>query len=133
MVLVDTTVWIDFLRGDGSSAVLALRQLLEEGEACLAPVVLQELLQGAASPRAAATLRSRFESLPLLELRPSGATYIEAGLLYARCRWQGYTPRSPHDCLIARQAVEHEVPLLHDDRDFDRIAAIERRLRILRP
>jgi hypothetical protein len=59
VVLVDTTVWIDFLRGDGSSAVSALRQLLEEGEACLAPVVLQELLQGAASQRPAATLRGR--------------------------------------------------------------------------
>jgi len=112
--------------------VAALRQLLDEGEACLAAVILQELLQGAASTRAAARLRSRFGALPLLELRPSGATHAAAGLLYARCRWQGVTPRSPHDCLIAQQAVEHEVPLLHDDRDFDRIAAVERRLRLLR-
>lgn len=132
MVLVDTTIWIDLLRGAAGPAVEALRRLLEEGEACLAPVVLQELLQGAASPRAGATLRRRFESLPMLEPRPVGATYAEAGLLYARCRWRGYTPRSPHDCLIAQHAIEHGVPLLHDDRDFERIAAIEPRLRTVR-
>lgn len=52
-------------------------------------------------------------------------TYAEAGALYARCRWRGYTPRSPHDCLIACIAVARRVPSLHDDRDFERIAEIE--------
>jgi predicted nucleic acid-binding protein len=132
VVLVDTTVWIDFLRGTGGSAVDALRRLLEDGDACLAPVVLQELLQGSASPQAGVALRRRFESLPMLEPRPAGATYAEAGLLYARCRWRGYTPRSPHDCLIAQHAIERDVPLLHDDRDFERITAVEPRLRTVR-
>jgi predicted nucleic acid-binding protein len=109
-----------------------LHRLLDEGEAGLAPVVLQELLQGAVPPRAAVTLRRRFESLPMLVLRPAGSTHAEAGLLHPRCRWQGYTPRSPHDCLIARHGIENSVPLLHDDRDFDRITGIERRLRTLR-
>lgn len=132
MVLVDTTVWIDLLRGAAGPPVDALCKLLDEGDACIAPVVLQELLQGAMSPRAATTLRRRFEALPMLEPRASGATNAEAGLLYARCRWRGYTPRSPHDCLIAQHAIEHAVPLLHDDRDFERIAEVEPRLRTVR-
>ena len=48
MVLVDTTVWIDWLRTLETAAAAELDRLLEEGEAALAPVILQELLQGAA-------------------------------------------------------------------------------------
>jgi predicted nucleic acid-binding protein len=64
----------------------------------------------------------------MLMPRPGTATYADAGSLYARCRWRGYTPRSPHDCLIAQLAIEHRAPLLHDDRDFEPIAQIEPRL-----
>lgn len=71
--------------------------LLRRGEAALPPVILQELLQGAASPDALKTLRTRFEALPMVMPRPGFVTYVEAGALFARCRWAGYTPRSPHD------------------------------------
>ncbi len=130
MVLVDTTVWINWLRDSQDSAVLSLDKLLEEGDAVLAPVILQEILQGAASATALITLREQFEALPML--LPNAATYAEAGALYASCRWQGITPRSPHDCLIAWLAIENEVPLLHDDRDFEYIAGIEPRLQAWR-
>jgi predicted nucleic acid-binding protein len=48
-----------------------------------------------------------------------------AAALYARCRWSGFTPRSGNDCLIAGQAIESREPLLHDDRDFVRMEAVE--------
>jgi len=128
VVLVDATVWIDWLRATATHAAARLDELLEEGEAALAPVVLQELLQGAASPRALRTLQKQFEALPMLMPRPGTATYAAAGGLHARCRWQGYTPRSPHDCLIAQLAIEHRVPLLHNDHDFERIAEVEPKL-----
>ena len=91
-------------------------------------MILQEILQGAASPPALRTLRRRFGALPLLEPEAGGGTYAEAGALHARCRGAGITPRSPHDCLIAQLAIEHGVALLHDDRDFVRIAEVEPRL-----
>lgn len=128
MVLVDSTVWIDWLRGRPSAASRLLDRLLDDGEAVIAPVILQEILQGAASPQALRTLRRRFAALPMLEPEDGRATHAEAGALYARCRWAGITPRSPHDCLIAQLAVEHRVALLHDDRDFERIAEVEHRL-----
>lgn len=53
-----------------------------------------------------------------------------AGELYARARWAGLTPRSPHDCLTAATAVAVDVPLLHDRRDFEVLARVERRLRL---
>jgi len=51
--------------------------------------------------------------------------HMRAGELYARLRWQGVTVRSPHDCLIAALAVEHEMALLTLDRDFPAIGIIE--------
>lgn len=132
MVLVDTTVWIDWLRERKAAAVDRLIALLDDGEAAIAPVILQELLQGAASPAALRTLRGRFLGLPMIEPARGAATHAAAGELHARCRWAGVEPRSPHDCLIAQLAIEHRVPLLHDDRGFDGIAGVDRRLVALR-
>ena len=130
VVLVDTTVWIDWLRGVDSAAVARLRVLLEDGRAALAPVVLQELLQGAANPAALRTLQRRFSALPMLMPADTLALHADAGALYARCRWAGVTPLSGHDCLIAALAIERRAPLLHDDRDFAAIAGVDGRLRL---
>lgn len=108
-----------------------LERLLGLGEAAVAPVIVQEILQGASSPDSLARLRTHFLALPLLEPRSNGHTHANAGELYARCRWAGTTPRSPHDCLIAQLAVEHGVALLHDDRDFEAIARVEKRLQLV--
>lgn len=132
MVLVDTTVWIDWLRTTDSAETRRLATLLDEGEAALAPVILQELLQGAASPQSLRTLQRRFAGLPMLVPRLAVEMHAQAGALHARCGWQGVTPRSPHDCLIATLAIEHGVALLHDDRDFELIAGIEPRLTLYR-
>jgi len=131
VTLVDTSVWIDFLRGLHTSEVQRLRRLLREGEVVLAPVVVQELLQGARSEAALATLRQRLLEMPLLATDIT--THVAAGELYARCRWNGITPRSPHDCLIAVLAVTHEVELLAVDRDFVAIGRVLPGLRLLHP
>ena len=54
-----------------------------------------------------------------------------AALLYARCRWQGITIRSPNNCLIAACAIESDMPLLHADRDFLTLASIDKRLQLI--
>lgn len=128
MVLVDTTVWLDLLRDRPTPPVRHLTRFLQDGEAAVAPVILQELLQGASSLESFVRLRSQFSAFPLLEPKNQAATHIAAAALYARCRWEGLTPRSPHDCLIAQLCIEHQVPLLHDDRDFEMLARIEPKL-----
>lgn len=132
MVLVDTTVWIDLLRERETAAVARLHQLLTLGLASIAPVIVQEILQGASDSRSLETLRRHFSALPMLLPRGGAATHADAGALYARCRWKGITPRSPHDCLIAQLAIENELPLLHDDRDFETIGSVEPKLSLLR-
>ncbi len=128
-MLVDSSVWIAWLRGLECPVTRRLDGLLDEDEAYLAPVILQELLQGARNPREIQIIRQEFAAQPLL--RTSLETYLTAGELYARCRWRGMTIRSPHDCLIAALAVEHALPLLAVDRDFDAIASVEPRLTLV--
>lgn len=131
MVLVDTTVWVDLLRNRDTGPVAGLKRLLRAGEAAVAPVVLQELLQGASSPESFERLRAHFTALPLFKPKRDAGTHVAAAALYARCRWKGFTPRSPHDCLIAQLAVEYKVPLLHDDRDFESLARTEPKLKLI--
>ena len=130
VVLVDSSVWIDLLRGDETRQTILVRELLPRREAALTPVVYQEILQGARSPVHFTKLKSYFRTLPFLNPAHPIETWEDAAELYVRCRQRGYTPRSPHDCLVARIAVEHRTPLLHDDRDFELIAEAEPRLRL---
>jgi predicted nucleic acid-binding protein len=132
VVLVDSSVWIGLLRNAAGPAVERLRVTLEDGDAAVAPVIVQEIVQGARDEVAFRLLQRRFAALPMLDGPSAVGTAIGAGLLYARCRWVGVTPRSPHDCLIAQIAIEHGVPLLHDDRDFELLAQVEPRLALLR-
>lgn len=131
MTLVDSSVWINWLRGRDTPASLRLDELLDEGQAAICPVIVQELLQGAANPEQLAALRRRVDLLPLLDPAPAVVLHAQAGALYANCRWAGITPRSPPDCLIAVTAIVADVVLLHDDADFPRIAGVEPRLRLV--
>lgn len=131
-MIVDTSAWIEFLRGTGSRAHLALRAALREAQPIWVPlVVLQEILQGARDPQDYLRLRSRLESLPSFEPESAQDLHEQAALLYARCRWRGLTPRSPIDCIVAACAIQADLPLLAMDRDFTAIASIEPRLKLV--
>ena len=130
VILVDSSVWIDLLRDVRTPQTLALRALLPQREAALTAVIYQEILQGAASPERFTKLKRHFRTLPFLNPAHPIETWEAAAELYVRCRQRGYTPRSPHDCLVARIALEHRAPLLHDDRAFDAIAEVEPRLKL---
>lgn len=131
MVLVDTSVWIDFLRGAPTPQVSTLEALLEGDDLVgTAPIILQEVLQGADSPKRFEQWRAEFSGLMCyLPLDPIDS-HVEAARIFAACRRAGKTPRSSNDCLIARIALEHDLVLLEDDRDFEAIAAVEKRLRL---
>ena len=131
MILVDSTVWIDLLRNRETIPVGRLRRLIELGEAAAAPVVVQEILQGAANPASFGKLRKYFTGIPLLGSGHFVDLHVAAAQLYARTRWRAITPRSPHDCLIAVTAIGADVPLLHDDRDYEHLAKLEPSLKLV--
>jgi predicted nucleic acid-binding protein len=118
MVLVDSTVWIDFFRGKATVEVGEVERLLGEGEdVCTCGVVLTEVLQGIREDDDYRRALSRFERLLLLPM--SRETFVRAAELYRSLRRRGITIRKPVDCMIASVCLEHGAALLHNDRDFD--------------
>ncbi|MDQ2917947.1 MAG: PIN domain-containing protein [Pseudomonadota bacterium] len=130
MILVDTSVWIDFIRGRSTEVVDRLRNALDRGvEVAVTSLIYQEILQGASDERMFRDYRSYFSGQRFLHPLEPIATYERAARLYFECRRKGLTIRSSDDCLIAQIAVEQGVPLLHDDRDFERIAQVAPQLK----
>lgn len=131
MYLVDTSVWVDYLRGRTTPQVAALRELLSGEEIVgTAPIILQEILQGADSAERFETWRKRFAELFCYVPRDPVQSHVAAARLYQDCRKAGKTPRSSNDCLVAQIAIENNLVLLHNDRDFDAIADVVRQLRL---
>jgi predicted nucleic acid-binding protein len=128
MLLVDSSVWIDAVRGGDTDATrfLAMR---DEDELAVAGVVFQEVLQGATDDAVYARLHAMFSAMLLLETREL-STYEIAAQLYRRAREAGFTIRKSTDCLIAALALEHGALLVHNDRDFVHLAQVEPALMI---
>lgn len=119
MILVDTSAWIEFLRGSGHPAHATLRHhILAGSPIATTEVVVMELLAGASSNRERDRLRGRL--LALRQLRLRGMPDFEtAADLYRACRHKGETVRKLIDCLIAAVAIREKASVLHNDRDFE--------------
>ena len=121
MVLVDTTVWIDFFADRSEPHVAALEKLIEnEEDLCLCGIILAEVLQGIRSEKDYIKTKDYLDDLVFLPMQQ--ATFIRAAEVYRSLRKRGVTIRKPVDCMIASVAIEHDIPLLHNDRDFDYMA-----------
>jgi predicted nucleic acid-binding protein len=125
MILVDTSALLPFLAGRSTRASETVAKALFEGiEIALTPIVIQEILQGARDEPEWRRLRRYLQTQTILSPRDPMATHIAAARIYYDCRRRGLTVRSTLDCVVAQIAIEHGVPLLHDDRDYDAIARV---------
>lgn len=124
MVLVDTSVWIDVLRDATGARAQTLRAALDGEEAVLSRFTELELLQGCADDRSWLSLREYLDGQTYVEM--SSTSWAEAARIHFDLRRRGRTVHSPIDCCIAQLAIEHEVLLLHRDRDFTTIAGVSR-------
>ncbi len=132
MIIVDTTVWIDFLEGRGTSFDLHLKKLIEQEEPlALTDIIYCEVLQGILEESKFRQTRSILRAYPILQMRGL-RTFERAALIYRACRKKGLTIRKTADCLIAATCLEARAELYHNDRDFEAIAKV-RRLKIYRP
>ncbi len=121
MVLVDTSVWIDFFHGKSGMHVKALEELItNDQEICMCGLILSEVLQGIKLQRDFFRTKNFFEALVYLPM--SKETFLLSAGLYRSLRKKGATIRKPIDCMIASVAIENNLPLLHNDRDFYWIA-----------
>ncbi|MDE2136638.1 MAG: PIN domain nuclease [Gammaproteobacteria bacterium] len=124
MILVDTSVWVDYLNTHPSDEAAYLTLCIAEGRELVIPgLVLTEILLGARSDVEAARITrvmSAFDLAPELER----ADYEQAARLHRACRARGMTPRSTAECLIAGLCLKHDYELLARDRDFQAIAQV---------
>jgi predicted nucleic acid-binding protein len=125
MILVDTSVLIDFLKGSKTEGSLKFQDILERKIPFgITSFILQEVLQGAASEKEFSLLRRYLSSQRFYDLKDPVDSFAEAAKLYMECRKKGITVRSTIDCLIARTALEHNLLLLHNDNDFNAISKV---------
>jgi predicted nucleic acid-binding protein len=128
-MLVDSSVWIAYLRGDDAIEVALLAEALQQrAPVWLSPPILQEVLQGADNSDRFTRWDRVLGELPMIITPDAREAARTAARLYARCRWAGVTPRSANDCLIATHAIFCGMPLLHRDRDFVLSAGVEQKL-----
>ena len=120
MVIVDTTVWVDFFTDRPEPHVAVLESSIErKDDICICGIILTEVLQGIREEKDYKKTKDLFDKLIFLPM--AHASFIKAAEIYRSLRRKGITIRKPLDCMIASVAIEHDVPLLHNDRDFDLI------------
>lgn len=125
MVLVDTSVWVDYLRGrDTAEAEWLAGAIAGEETLCICGLVLTEILQGVRTPSQHRRVKACLVSL--LYLPTVRETYCLAADIYRRARRRQKAIRSTIDCIIAACAIDHDVPVLHRDRDYGAIAAVSK-------
>jgi predicted nucleic acid-binding protein len=123
-VVVDSSVWIDFLAGKPTWQALNLRERIRRGEPIgLTDVVLTELLRGARDDQELARLESYLAVCEVARLE-SLEDFRLAAALHRASRAAGTPARTITGCLIAAVCIRERLPLLHDDRDFDHLAGV---------
>ena len=123
--LVDTSVWIDFFRQRKTPPVEKFYSLLDTPDNYgITEAIFQEILQGALHENDFQSLADYLISQRLFRPKYELESYRQAAYLYFSCRRKGITIRSTIDCLIAQTAIEHNLILLHSDKDFLRIAEV---------
>lgn len=125
MILVDSSVWIDFFNQAPTSPRQQLVRWLEAGDVTIgtADLVVFEVLRGFRNDKARRLAENLLLDLPILDIG-GAANALSAAALYRRLRAQGRTVRSPIDVLLASYCMTHGHTLLHRDADFESLRTL---------
>ena len=117
MIVVDSSVWIDYFNGTESAAADRLDGLLGVTRVAVGDIVLAEVLQGFRDDAQYKIAKQTMTSLPVLEMLGQ-AMAIRCAENYRALRERGVTIRKTVDVVIATYCIEHDLPLLFEDKDF---------------
>jgi hypothetical protein len=121
-VLVDTSVWIAFLKNQETRETALLADLMtEENIVCTCPLIFQEVLKGMSDDKDYERIKKNLETFDLLYAEPFTAA-IEAANIYRVLRKNGVPMHKSNACLIAYYALFNNAYILQQDRDFEHIA-----------
>ncbi|MEX0610137.1 MAG: PIN domain nuclease [Balneolaceae bacterium] len=121
MILVDTSVWIDYFNGLENKQTECLDRILSEHLVLVGDIILTEILQGFDSDKEFRLAKQALDPLDCVHLGGK-LLAIKAASNFRYLRSKGLTIRKTIDMLIASWCIDHEVELLHNDKDFDQIA-----------
>ena len=122
MILVDSSVWVDYFRGRITPQTDRLDLLLGHEPLAIGDLILAEVLQGFDSERDFKAAQRLLDSLLVVEMGGREIA-IQAAKNYRLLRRRGVTVRKTIDTIIATRCIESGYDLLHSDRDFDPFAA----------
>lgn len=122
MILVDTSVWIDFFNHPASIYAAKLKSLIEQDEdICILDIIFTEILQGIKDDGIFKELKEYLVQFPII--RASGIdTYVLAADIYRLCRKKGKAISKTVDAIIAAAAIENNIKVFSKDKDFSLIA-----------
>ncbi len=118
MILVDSSVWIDFFNGRQSRETDLLNELLGREPLLIGDLILTEVLQGFRQDKDYRKVKTELENLAFAPMVGHDIS-IKSADNYRRLRKGGITVRKTIDMLIATFCIENNHRLLHSDRDFD--------------
>ncbi len=118
MILVDSSVWVDFFRGTATPQAEMLDSLLGSTRLAVGDLIVAEVLQGVRDEREFNLVRKTLDDFTLVELVGKEIA-IQAARNFRTLRGLGVTVRKTIDTIIATHCIERGMELLHSDRDFD--------------
>jgi len=122
MILVDSSVWIDYFNGKRSWQTDLLDHMLSNVPIIMGDLILTEVLQGFKSDKDYETAKNYLDKLPFRQMGGYNVA-IQSAQNYRQLRKVGVTVRKTIDIIIATFCIIEGLTLLHDDRDFDPIAS----------
>jgi predicted nucleic acid-binding protein len=118
VIVVDSSVWIDYFRTRDTAATRFLRTTQCEGDILVGDVILLEILQGAQNDRHTNFLETRLRQFEIQPMLNPGLA-VASARNYRALRERGLTVRKTIDLVIGTFCIEHGHGLLHQDRDFE--------------
>ncbi|MFH1050063.1 MAG: PIN domain nuclease [bacterium] len=132
MVLVDTSVLIEYFKGNSNQEVSKLEYLISNKLPFgINTFIYQEVLQGVKSEKQFDVLKKYLDTLEFYELLNGKESYANAARMYFKCRKAGITVNSTIDFLIVQTILEHNLVLLHNDKDYFNIQKVIPSLKFL--
>lgn len=118
MVLVDTSVWIDYFLGKRNKQTVTLDNLFDTERICIGDLIITELMQGFKTKKETSSANQIISRLEYYDLVGRKIAF-KAAENYRYMRQKGITIRKIIDVIIGTFCIEKQIKLLHNDRDFD--------------
>lgn len=118
MIIVDSSVWIDYFNGKETRQTDLLDSLLGNTPIIMGDLILTEVLQGFQSEKDYKSAKRMLLQMPFMAMGGLELS-LESAMNYRQLRKKGVNVRKTIDVMIGTFCIHHQIPLLHDDKDFE--------------